>query len=335
VEKTLAALRVLPGVQGATVTSPAPMNAPRNLMSFNAEGVAPPEPTGYYFSYSRVAVPGYFKTMAEPLLRGREFSESDTADAPLVCIVTEAFVRRFWPGQDPIGKRVKRGRLDGPRPWLTVVGVVADMKAVADRRDGEVIGMIARPLAQMLPLGAAQIDEVTYIIQTETGALPEASIRNVLARIDSRLAAYEINSLDRAAAESRTTERFIFVLVSSFGGLGLILAAVGLYGLLSLQVARREREFGIRSALGATARQITKLVAGQGARLLASGFALGALLTWGIFRLVQSQWAELPAPNLMAWIGGGVVLASAVVIACWLPARRASRVDPVVALRAE
>jgi len=131
------------------------------------------------------------------------------------------------------------------------------------------------------------------------------------------------------------TERFIFILVSAFGLLGLILAAVGLYGLLSLQVARRQREFGIRSALGATARQIIQLVANQGARLLAIGFAVGALVTWGCFRLIQNHWAEMPAPNVFAWIGGGAVLSAAVALACWLPAQRAARVDPVVALRAE
>ncbi len=322
VERTLTALRALPGVRSATVTSPAPMNAPRNLMGFNPEGVPAPEPSGYYFSYSRVAVPGYFSAMEESLLRGREFLESDTADTPPVCIVTEALVRRFWPGQDAIGKRIKWGRLDGPRPWLTIVGVAADMKAVADARDGEVIGMIARPLAQILPLGAQQIDEVAYVVRTENSSLP-------------RLAAYEISSLDHAAADSRMAERFIFVLVSSSSVLGVILAAVGLYGLLALQVARREREFGIRSALGATARQIIALVARQGATLLSLGFFAGAVASWGLVRLVRSQWSDMPAPNLIAWICAAIVLGLAVMIACWLPARRATRVDPVVVLRAE
>ncbi|HEV3409993.1 MAG TPA: FtsX-like permease family protein, partial [Chthoniobacterales bacterium] len=112
-------------------------------------------------------------------------------------------------------------------------------------------------------------------------------------------------------------------------------AAVGLYGLLALQVARREREFGIRSALGATAKQIMQLVARQGGTLLGLGLAAGAIVTWGVVRLVQSQWAEMPAPNVIAWLGAAGVLGIAVVFACWLPARRAARVDPVVALRAE
>jgi predicted permease len=335
IDATLKELRALPGVKGATVTMPSPMQAPRNLMAFNVESVPAPEPRGFYLSYSRLAVPCYFKTMAQSLLRGREFLESDTAGSLPVCVVSESFVRRFWPGQDAIGKRIKWGRIDGPRPWLTVIGVVADMKAIVDPRDGEVIGMVARPLAQLLPTGSSQVDELTYVVESESAAPVGSAVRAALARADRRLAAYEMISLDEAAAQSRATERFMFVLVSLFGVLGLVLSAVGLYGLLSLQVARRQREFGIRSALGATAAQLIQLVTRQGARLLATGLAVGALATWGVVRIVQSQWAEMPAPNLVAWIGGGAVLSIAVAFACWLPARRAARVDPIIALRAE
>ena len=244
--------------------------------------------------------------------------------------------RKFSHNADfPIGKRIRWGRLDGTRPWFTIVGVVGEMKAIADPRDGEVVGMIARPLAQMLVQTTAPLDDITFVLHTKGRAISESVIRAALARADSRLAVYNVVSLADAAAQSRTTERFIFVLVSAFGLLGLILAAVGLYGLLSLQVARRQREFGIRSALGATARQIIQLVANQGARLLAIGFAVGALVTWACFRLIQNHWAEMPAPNVFAWIGGGAVLSAAVALACWLPAQRAARVDPVVALRAE
>jgi hypothetical protein len=118
------------------------------------------------------------------------------------------------------------------------------MKAIADPRDGEVVGMIARPLAQMLVQATAPLDDITFVLHTKGRAISESVIRAALARADSRLAAYNVVSLTDAAAQSRTTERFIFVLVSAFGLLGLILAAVGLYGLLSLQVARRQREFG-------------------------------------------------------------------------------------------
>ena len=125
------------------------------------------------------------------------------------------------------------------------------------------------------------------------------------------------------------------MLVSLFGVLGLVLSAIGLYGLLSLQVARREREFGIRSALGATAAQLIQLVSRQGASLLGTGFIVGAFASWGVIRLVRSQWASMPTPSLVAWFFGAGILCVAAGLACWLPARRASRVDPVIALRAE
>jgi hypothetical protein len=298
--------------------------------------VPPPEPRGFHLAYLRTIPPGYFKTVGQPLLQGRDFSDGDRSDSPQVCIVSKGFAQRFWPGQDPIGKQVKWGRLDGPRPWLTVVGVVGDMKVIADPRDGEVVGMVARPLPQMLAIAANLVDEMTFVLQTnDSGAAVESAIRAALARADSRLAAYEIISLDQAGANSRTTERFILVLVSLFGALGLVLAAIGLYGLLSLQVARREREFGIRSALGATAAQLIQLVSRQGANLLGIGFVVGAFATWGVIRLVQSQWSSMPTPNLVAWFFGAGVLCVVAGIACWLPARRASRVDPVIALRAE
>jgi ABC-type antimicrobial peptide transport system, permease component len=117
--------------------------------------------------------------------------------------------------------------------------------------------------------------------------------------------------------------------------IGLVVAAVGLYGLLSLQVARRQRELGIRSALGATARQLIELVARQGATLLGIGLLSGAAATWAVVRLVRSQWDNMPSPNLIAWLGGAIVLCATVAVACWVPARRAGRIDPVVALRAE
>lgn len=335
-DATLAQLRALPGVISATVTSPSPMNSPRDLMGFNVIGAAPaPEPRGYYITYTRAAPPEYFKAMGQPLLQGRNFLETDRPDTPLVCIVSQAFARQFWPNQDPIGKQIKWGRLDGPRPSMTVVGVVGDMKAVADPRDSEVIGMVARPLAQMSELGSVLLDDITFIIHADHNSVNEAAIRAAVARADSRMAPSNIVSLEQAASQSRATERFIFVLVSIFGFLGLALAAVGLYGLLSLQVARRQREFGIRSALGATARQLIELIARQGAKLLVTGVAVGGVATWGVVRLVRNQWAQMPAPNFVAWIGGIAVLSAAVVLACWLPARRAAHIDPIEALRAE
>ncbi len=332
----LAQLRTLPGVRTATVTGPSPMNAPRDLMTCNAEGVPPPEPRRYYLSYLRATIPNYFKDIGEPLRQGRDFATTDTADSPQVCIVSQSFAKRFWSGQDPIGKRVKWGRLDGPRPWLTVVGVVGDVKAIPDPDDGEVIGMIVRPFTQLLSADAYQMDEIAFVVETDSRRSPiEGAIRAALARADSRLAAFRIVSLDEAASQSRVTERFVLMLVSLFGVLGLVLAAVGLYGLLSLHVARRQREFGIRSALGATAAHIIRLIARQGATLIGLGFGAGGVVTWGVVRIVRNQWSAMPPPNIVSWILTAAVLSGAAFVACWLPARRAARIDPVIALRAE
>src|SRR5205085_7205348 len=141
----------------------------------------------------------------------------------------------------------------------------------------------------------------TFVLQTDGKTVNESSIRAALARVDPHLAVYNVSSLENAAAESRSTERFVSVLLTAFSGVGLLLAAVGIYGLLSLQVARRRREFGIRSAFGATATQLIKIVAIQGVRFLVAGFVAGALASWGVFQLVRSQWAEMPLPNLFAW----------------------------------
>src|SRR4051812_2155255 len=333
IDRTLAELRALPGVHSAAVTAPAPMEAARDLMSCVPEGTQPPEPRGTYLAYMRGAGPGYFATIGQRLLRGREFAETDTADAIQVCIVNESFARRFWPNQDPLGKRVKHGRLDNTRPWYTVVGVVADTKAVADPHDGEVVGTVAIPLSRWLAIGG---DEMTYVVESAGDPKSiEGDLRLALSRADKRLAAYALISLEDAAAESWVTERFLFVLVSLFGALGLVLASIGVYGLLALQVTRRTREFGIRLALGATARALVQLVAVQGARLVALGFFTGAVAAWGLTRVVRHQWPEAPGTDPSIWIGAVVVLCSGVALASWLPARRASRVDPIIALRAE
>ena len=334
-ERGLMKLRELPGVQSATVVSPSPMDASWTLMLFNPEGAPAPEPRGFYTAYSRISVPGYFQSIGQPLLQGRDFAESDGPDAPLVCIISQSIAQRFWPNESPIGKRVRWGRLDGNRPWFTIVGVVGNMKAIADPNDGEVVGMIARPMSQMLARATAPLEDITYVVQSNNQTLNEAVVRSALARANQSLAAYNFIWLSDAAARSRTTERFVFILVSSFALVGVVLAAIGLYGSLALQVSRREREFGIRSALGATAKQIMEHVARQGASLLLLGLTGGGLATYLVVRLVRNQWGEMPAPNLVACVSAAAVLALAVMIACLLPARRAASVDPVRALRAE
>jgi putative ABC transport system permease protein len=324
----------VPGVKSATVTLPHPLNPARQLISTNAEGAPAPEPRGYHLAYLRSTVPGYFATVGQSFVQGRDFTADDRTGSQPVAIVSEGFVRRFWPGQDPVGRRVKWGRLDGPRPWFHVVGVVADTKAIVDPNDGETVGTIYLAAPQLLTL--APFDEFTFVLETQGEPRGfETAARTALARADARLAAYEVISLEDRAAETRVSQRFALVLVSLFAVLGLVLAAVGLYGLLALQVARRTREFGIRSALGATAAQVIGLIAAQAARLLLGGFLLGGGAAWAALRFAQSRWPDLPALNPLPFLAAAAVLGAVMTLAVWLPARRAAKVDPMTALRAE
>src|SRR5439155_24319135 len=140
----------------------------------------------------------------------------DTAEAPLVCIISKSIAKRFWPNESPIGKRIRWGRLDGTRPWFTIVGVVGDMKAIADPRDGEVLGMIARPLDQILAYATTSLDDITFVLHTDGRSVNEPTIRAALARANANLAAYNFLSLHVAAARSRATHGFIFGRVPLF-----------------------------------------------------------------------------------------------------------------------
>ena len=195
------------------------------------------------------------------------------------------------------------------------------------------VGTVCLPLQRWLANGG---DEMTFVIESAGAPTAlESEVRGALTRADKRLAAYAMISLDAAAAESWVTERFLFVLVALFGVLGLILASIGVYGLLALQVTRRTREFGLRVALGASTAAVIRLVATQGLRLLLLGFLAGGLAAWSATRLAHHRWPDLPSADPLIWIGAAIFLCAGVALASWLPARRASRVDPIIALRAE
>ena len=183
-EATLTQSRQLPGVESATVVSPSPMNASWNLMLFNAEGALGARAARHLHGLLTDLGSWIFSDLAQPLLQGRDFLESDGPDSPLVCIISQSIARRFWPNESPVGKRIRWGQIDGNRPWFTIVGVVGDMKAIADPRDGEVLGMIARPMAQMLVHATAPLDDITFVLHTSGRPISESTIRETIARAD-------------------------------------------------------------------------------------------------------------------------------------------------------
>ncbi|HEY5550595.1 MAG TPA: FtsX-like permease family protein, partial [Opitutaceae bacterium] len=304
-----------------------------SLAAITPEGTTPPEPRGYYLAYHRMVFPGYFSDSGVPILRGRAIDETDRADGRFVAVVSEGLAKRMWPGEDAIGKTIKRGRANSTRPPFEVVGVAAERKVIIDRDDGDVVGQWYLPYVQNPGyLG----DTITFVL--EAAVAPEsleAPARAALAAVDPGIAASNFNTLERLVDASYTNDRFAVLLIGMFGALGLLLAAIGLYGLLAFQVARRTREIGVRTALGASARDIIVMVLREGGLLLLVGLAAGFAASLALTRLLQVQLHSVSATDPLAYFAAAAVLGLATAFACWLPARKAARVDPMVALRAE
>ena len=283
----------------------------------------------------------YFSTLEIPLLRGRSFSPQDAAHAPRVAIVNETFGRKFFPNEDVLGKHVVDPEI---KHEFEIVGVVADTKYDSQRR--EIQPLLYTPWLQE----GEEIGEMYFSLRTagEPTALVSA-VRQALREVDSSLPVTDIKSQTTLAQESLGQERLYARLLSFFGGLALLLAAIGLSGVLAYSVAQRTNEIGIRMALGAQAASVLRLVIWQGMKLVLLGLAIGALTGYGLSRLLASQYFEERAwqrqvaeqlygvktndPLTFAVIVSLLTLAA--LIACWLPARKASRVDPLTALRHE
>ena len=211
--------------------------------------------------------------------------------------------------------------------------IVADIKGISDSLDGDVVGLWYLPYSQNANFLA---DDVTFIVHTATA--PEglqSAVRTALAQVDPDIAAYHFGTLERLLDDTYAEDRFALLLISLFGVLGLVLAAVGLYGLLAFQVVRRTREIGVRAALGAQGGDIVALVLRQAAGLVFAGLGAGLLAALALSRILQSQLHEVSSTDPAAYLLAALVLSIAALLACWLPARRASQVDPMVALRSE
>jgi len=330
-DEALARLRALPGVLSATATTPDLVSNGYNLAAVTPEGSSPPAARGYFLTSHRMVAPGYFAAAGIPLLQGRPLEETDVAGAPNVAVVSEDFARRFWPGQNPIGRTIRRGRADDPRPPYVVVGVAGRVKGVVDENDGDIAGAWYLAYAQNPNFMA---DELDFIVHAQVA--PEslqAAVRAQMAALDPTIATYGFTTLDQLTDDTYAADRFALVLVSLFGFLGLALAAIGLYGLLAFQVARRTRELGVRTALGADPRAIIRLVFNDAAGLVLAGLGVGVSLAAAATALIRHQLHSVSAADPWSYALAVLALAAVATIATWLPARRASRVDPLVALR--
>ena len=315
-------IRALPGVTNAGAIIPLPMSGANWSGSFQVEGVQYSEDNPTPNTKMRYVTPHYIETMGIPLRSGRTFSEFDTADNLRVVVVDETFVRRYVDGE-PLGQRI-----GFPGNWTTIVGVVGD---VQDMRLGDDInGHIYWPHAQnpipfMAIMARTQVDPLS---------LSNAAIREIRA-LDPTQAPYDIQTMEQRVSDSVAGARFGALLITLFGAVALLLAAIGIYGVLSFLVTRRTNEIGVRTALGAKPLDVMRLVLAQGMVPVAVGTGVGLLAAFGLTRLLTSLLFGVSTTDVWVFASiPGLIIAIALV-ACALPAWRATRVDPVEALRYE
>lgn len=322
-------LRAQPGIQSAAGTVILPMGNSLSIISFEIEGR--PQPKGQdHVAAIGVVTPNYFETMKIPVLQGRTFDERDQRKAPKVIIISRALAEKYYPGENPIGKRLKIGTNDEPGedPWREIVGVVGDIRNTN----------LSAPPAPMYYVPFPQLiwGAPTIVVHTNTDPVAAApTVRNVLHEMDPQLPLYEVKTMDDYLALSVGRQRFQTILLSCFAGIALLLTAVGLYGVMAYSVAQRTREIGIRMALGATEQEVRKMVLSAGAKMAGIGLAIGIVGALVLTRFMQSMLYEMKSHDPVTFVGVCVVLGAVALLASYIPARRATKVDPVVALRYE
>src|SRR5262245_1793856 len=266
--------------------------------------------------------------MGTPLTRGRYFDERDGREAPPVVIINETMARRFWPNEDPIGHRIKYGNLSSDDPWKTIVGVVADARRTGF--DLQVRCETFLPHAQS-PSGA-----MTLAIRAESR--PEglvSAVRQAAREIDSDQPFYEIRTMEAMLSEMVAKRWLNTLLFGLFGAVALLLSGVGIYGMMATMVTQRTREIGVRLALGAPTVEILKMLLWQGLRLAALGLVIGLVAAVTLTRLMSKLLYKVSATDPAIFVVISLVLLGVAMLACWIPARRATKVDPMVTLRTE
>ena len=271
----------------------------------------------------RQATAGYFRAVGIPLLRGRSFEASDWYSDRGV--ISEAMAKQYWPGEDPIGKRFGVNCSDSPCHWQTVVGVVGDVKE---------LGPAAEPAIAMYFM--ENMDDMTLVVRaTEDPTRLVGDIRQIVHSIDPNQPVGDVRTMESLASESVAPQRLTMLVSILFAALALVLAMVGLYGVISYSVAQRTHEFGVRVALGAERRDILKLVVGQGSRMVLVGVGAGVLGALALTRFVSSLLYGVKPTDPLTFLGVTLLLIAVALLASYIPARRATKVDPLVALRYE
>ena len=326
--QALQQLSALPGVESAGLTETVPLSGATESTGIRIPGL-PANFRGVRFADYTIASPGYFAAVGTPILRGRAFLDSDTANSQPVTVISAAMAKKFWPNEDPIGKQVGPG--SPMYPLATIVGVAADVKRLSLRES---------PTPEMYVLYNQKVWPslltMNFVIRTaQNPASIVLSARDAIRSLDPALPISGVNTLDAVFSASVIAPRFSMLLLDGFGALAALLAAIGMYGVISYSVVRRTQEIGIRMALGAQRRTVLRMVLSQGVRLAAFGIVFGLAAAFGAARLMASFLFGVAATDPLTFISLPLLLLAVVLLACYIPARRAMKVDPMVALRYE
>ncbi|HKS27512.1 MAG TPA: ABC transporter permease [Pyrinomonadaceae bacterium] len=320
-------VETLPGVKGVATVSVIPLTG-GNTSRFMAEDRPAPPPGTELEANTRDITPNYFDVMNVPLIRGRAFSEQDKADSPPVAIVNQTFANRLYPGEDAVGKRLLVPSVQAPP--VEIVGVVADEKVT--RMDVATTPVLYSPYLQ----DPGRMLNLVIRTSSDPGQLT-ASVRSEIQRLDADLPVFDVRTMQEVIDRSPSTflRRYPAFLIGTFAAISLVLAVIGIYGVISYSVTQRTQEIGVRMALGAQRRDILKMIIGQGMLLALLGVSLGLVAAFLLTRFLESLLFNVSARDPLVYTGVSLLLIVVALLACYIPARRATRVDPMTALRYE
>jgi predicted permease len=327
-QRLLQKARAMPGVTAAGLTTNVPFSGNVSSGSYDIVGYTPGP--GETSPHGRQEVVGgdYFRAMRIPVLAGRVFDDRDTADSPLVVVIDQYLANRYFAKRSPLGQQIQRGGPAAPR--YTIVGVVGTINSI-DLAEPVTKERLYYPVTQQASGRAAGM-----ALMLKTGLDPAAlvaQVREAVQSIDPEQPIADVRTLDRWVARSLETRRTPMVLLALFGGVALVLSAIGIYGVLAFGVAQRVRELGIRQALGADRRSILTLVLTQGLRTAVIGVTIGILASFALTRYLQTLLFGVGTHDIVVFAGVPLLLLTVAVVACYVPARRATRIDPMIALR--
>ncbi|HSD46076.1 MAG TPA: ABC transporter permease [Pyrinomonadaceae bacterium] len=321
----------LPGVESAGMITFLPLSTSGMKFSFSVEGRNQPGDMQLPFALYRVVSPDYFHALGIPLQRGRFFDTRDVPGATPAMIINRRLAEQFWPGEDPTGKRLKIGPADSQNPWATVVGVVGDVRQAG--LYGEQLPELYVPYTQERRPWIAPRDLVVRMDGDSAAVV--GAVREAVWAVDKDQPVSNVRTMDQVFAAAVSRERFQMLLLAVFASLALVLACVGLYGVISYAVAQRTHEIGVRMALGAQPRDVLSLVIRQGMVLTVAGLLLGIGVGLAVTRVMTDMLFGVTATDTVTFVSVGTLLVLVAFLACYVPARRATKVDPLVALRYE